>query len=337
MVNEKISVIIPAYNIESEIERCVNSVLSQTYSNIEIIVLNDGSKDGTLDVLRHLEKMDSRIKIIDKLNEGVTKARLTGVAAANGEWIGFVDGDDYIEPEMYERLLKNAKKYGADISHCGYQMVFPSRVDYYYNTGRLVEQDKITGLKDLLSGSFIEPGLWNKLFRKSLFQSLLHNDIMDLSIKNTEDLLMNYYLFKEAKKSVYDDFCPYHYIVRGTSAANKELNKHQLLDPLKVTEILMKKTADDYALQQIVEQKYVRGLISLATIKNGDNKELIAPIRKNARKKLRTELKKILFGQQYGMKLKIMTLWVAIWPASYCFIHDVYKKITGLDKIYEIS
>ena len=336
-MKDLISIIIHAYNIENEIERCVNSVLAQTYSNIEVIIVNDGSKDGTLNVLRRLESTDSRIRVIDKSNAGVTKARLTGVAAAKGEWIGFVDGDDYIEPEMYEHLLNNAEKYEADISHCGYKMVFPSRIDYYYDTGRLVEQDKITGLKDLLSSSFIEPGLWNKLFHKTLFHSLLHDDIMDLSIKNTEDLLMNYYLFREANKSVYEDFCPYHYIVRGTSAANKSLNEHQLLDPLKVTERILEETIEEDMLHQIMEQKYDRGLNMLATMNAKDNKDLIIPVRRNARKQLRQILKSVICGKQYGIKLRIMTLWVAIWPGSYCFVHNVYAKITGHDKKYEIS
>ena len=153
----KISVIVPTYNIENEITRCVESILRQTYQNLEIILVNDGSTDGTLNVLQELSQRDPRIRVINKSNEGVTRARLDGVKAATGDWIGFVDGDDYVEPMMFETLLENVYQYDADISHCGYQMVFPSRVDYYYNTGRVVQQDHITGLKDLLIGAFIEP------------------------------------------------------------------------------------------------------------------------------------------------------------------------------------
>lgn len=129
-----------------------------------------------------------------------------------------MDGDDLIAPEMYQRLIKNALEYDADISHCGYQMVFPNgRVDYYYNTGRLVEQTHAESLRDLLEGAFVEPSLWNKLFRKTLFVELQAK--MDLSIKINEDVLMNYYLFKAAQRAVYEDFCPYHYVLRKGSAA----------------------------------------------------------------------------------------------------------------------
>ena len=137
-MDNKISIIVPAYNIETYLARTLDSILAQTYPNIEVIVVNDGSKDGTGAVLDRFATQDPRIRAIHKENGGVTSARLRGLAEATGEWIGFVDGDDLIEPDMYARLLENALKYDADISHCGYRMVFPSRVDYYYNTGKLL-------------------------------------------------------------------------------------------------------------------------------------------------------------------------------------------------------
>ncbi|MBR6917899.1 MAG: glycosyltransferase, partial [Clostridia bacterium] len=213
----KISVIVPAYNLEKCLQATVESILSQTHKNLEIIIVNDGSADGTRDVIEKLAAADERIVPVNKENGGVTSARLEGIRIAKGDFIGFVDGDDLIDSDMYERLLDNAIKYNADISHCGYKKVFADKVDYYYNSGNSVVQDNESGLKDLLSGSFIEPGLWNKLFRKTLFKIFLEKDLIDKKIKNYEDLLMNYYLFKQAKVSVYEDFCPYHYIVREGS------------------------------------------------------------------------------------------------------------------------
>ena len=150
-MQNKISVIIPVYNLEKYLARTLDSVLAQTYKNLEIILVNDGSADESPAIMEYYASLDSRIKTIHKENGGVTSARLSGVGAATGDWIGFVDGDDLIEPEMFERLIKNALHYQADISHCGYQMVFPSRVDYYYNTAKLVEQDHTTGLRDLIA------------------------------------------------------------------------------------------------------------------------------------------------------------------------------------------
>ena len=235
-----ISVIVPAFNVESTIIRTLDSILAQTYSEIEVIVVNDGSADKTGKVIDTYVSQHRRVMAIHTKNQGVTSARLTGVAQASGEWIGFVDGDDEIEPDMYEILLKNAERYGADISHCGYQMVFADgRISYFHNTGYLVQQDKITGLKDLLDGSLVEPGLCNKLFHKNLFQSLLHTEVMDRSIKINEDLLMNYILFSNANMSVFQDICKYHYLVRSTSASRVSLNQHKIFDPIRVKQLIL--------------------------------------------------------------------------------------------------
>ena len=336
MKGDKISIIVPAYNIENYIENTVKSICDQTYRNLEIILVNDGSTDQTASILDKLAEKDERIKILHKENGGVTSARLCGVEAATGEWIGFVDGDDYIEPQMYEMLITNALKYQADISHCGYQMVFPSRTDMYYGTGRLVEQNRKTGLKDLLEGAFIEPGLCNKLFHKSIFAKFLSEKKMDVSIKNNEDLLMNFYLFSEAQKSIFIDECPYHYMVRKGSAATGIINKNKLEDPLKVLKILEKETENIKDLQLIVKNRIIAQLIGLSTISLGKQSELIKPYRTKARKELRGMVLQIIKGN-YSRKLKVMTLGASVLPGMYGRLHKIYHRITGLDKKYEVS
>ena len=125
MAEEKISVIVPIYNLAPWLGRCVESILAQTCENLEVILVDDGSGDDSLAIARSFAERDSRVKVIHQENAGVTTARLRGVAEATGDWIGFVDGDDELEPQMYARLLENAHSYGADISHCGYQRLSP--------------------------------------------------------------------------------------------------------------------------------------------------------------------------------------------------------------------
>lgn len=333
---EKISIIVPAYNIESYIENTITMICQQTYKNLEIILVNDGSKDNTPRIMDKLAESDIRIKVLHKKNEGVTKARLAGVKIATGDWIGFVDGDDMIEPDMYQRLLDNAYKYKADISHCGYQMVFPSHVDYYYNTGILVEQDKMKGVKDLLSGSFIEPGLWNKLFRKNLLDNLLHNEKMDTSIKINEDLLMNFYLFMDADKSIYEDFCPYRYMIRSGSTSTARINESRLRDPLLVQKIIKNQLPESSELLQLVDNRIIRILISLSTMHLGTKKELILPYRCKARKELKQMLPFIM-KENFSRKMKILSLWASISPSTYSFIHAVYAHVKGTDRKYEVK
>lgn len=333
--NEKISIIIPAYNIEKYIKTAVYSVLNQTYSNLEVIVVNDGSSDGTKDILSALVLEDERIKVINKSNEGVTSARLAGVAVATGEWIGFVDGDDRIDANMYEKLLENAHEYHAQISHCGYQMVFPNHVDYYYDTRNVVIQDNETGLKDLLEGDFIEPGLCNKLYYKDLFHGLLHDKLMDVSIRNNEDLLMNYYLFKQSKCSIYEDWCPYYYILRMGSASTAKLNKHQLEDPLKVLKMIRSDLSKN-ELVSIVDARILARLINATTMSSKGHENFVRDYKVWAKKELKVFWDKV--DKTLISKRMILMTRVALWcPKFYAIVHKVYAVLKGTDKKYKIE
>lgn len=336
MENEKISVIIPAYNIENEISRCLNSVLKQTYKNIEIIVVDDGSSDRTLEILNLYEQKYDNVIVVHQENQGVFSARLNGIKRATGKWIGFVDGDDEIEEEMYFSLMKNAMEYQADISHCGYEMDFPDRTDLYYGTDSIIYQDNHMGLKDLLSGIFIEPALVNKLYRKNLINGIENEKGLDSTIRINEDLLMNFYLFKKAKKAIYYDKCYYHYIIRKNSASTSKINKNKLEDPKKVLMILLSETKEEPELNQIVEERYVRYLVGIATMSLSENPNLIRPYRLNARKELRKGLKRYV-NSELSKRLKIIAIWAALFPSLYRKVHEIYAHFTGIDKKYEIK
>lgn len=237
-MNELISIIIPAYNAGKYIRETMKSILSQTYKNIEIICVDDGSADSTYQTLRFLAASDERIRLFKKKNEGVTLARRFGFEQAKGAYIGFVDADDIIEPTMFERLYHNIKKYDADISHCAHDITWlDGRIEHFYGTGRLAVQGKISGIRSLISGSF-EPGLCNKLYKYTLLHSLFHDNEMDFSIKINEDLLMNYYLFKQAETTVLEDICLYHYMKRAESASTSNYNQNHIWDPIKVKQII---------------------------------------------------------------------------------------------------
>lgn len=321
MQNELISIIVPVFNLENELPRCLDSILTQSYQNIEVVVVDDGSSDGSADVMRRYAEKDSRIKPAFQANGGVTSARLHGVREAFGQWIGFVDGDDEIEPDMYERLLKNAVEYHADISHCGYQMCFEDgRIHYFHNTGLLAQQDKITALKELLSGSRIEPGLCNKLFHKTLFQSLLHSEAVPLDIKINEDLLMNYRLFSAAKQTVFEDWCPYHYIVRSTSASRAKLNPHKIYDPIKVKEIIRQSAPSE--LREAAQQAYINVCINTYHALLMEGAEYKDDLRK-VHELLMAETNNF---RLLGRKRKLMANMITHTPVLYRPIYAVYSR-----------
>ena len=328
MENIRLSVVVPVYNLEDCVERSLGSILAQTHRNLEVLAVDDGSQDGTLARLQAMAEQDSRVRVLRQEHQGPAAARLRGIRAATGDYVGFCDGDDELEPEMYEILLRNARTCGADISHCGLSMVYRDRTDRYYGTGRLLLQSRESGLRDLLTGEFIEPHLGAKLFRRELF-SALPEDLPLL--RHSEDLLMNFYLFRAAERSVYEDRCLYRYLVRAGSLSRREPDENALLDPLRAAELLCRETEGDPVLYPLALERRLRQLIRLATIQLQTGEDWKAPIRREARRRLRESRQE---SGPCGLRLRAMVLWAGLWPGSYGLVHRRYERLTGLDRKY---
>lgn len=330
MDEKLVSVIIPAYNIEDYIGRCLDSIISQTYKNLEIIVVDDGSRDYTGEILDNYAKKDRRIKVIHKENGGVSSARNKGIEAAEGDYIGFIDGDDFIEPEMYKTLVDLLEEENADIAHCGYQMVFPDRIDYYHNTGKKKIQTTEEGLKDLLSGEMIEPGLVNKLYKKELIKNCRLNE----TVKINEDLLMNYQLFKLSQKSVYYDITPYSYMIRSSSAtgANSLITKRE--DSLRVLNQI-KDDCINNNLLSIIYKRYI--YLLMAICRDGLKDKSYMKYQKKQRKQLKKELKTDVFKSCIPKKLKYMSLFSCYFPHIMKIIYKMYDLKTGTSKKYLVN
>ena len=167
MQNVKVSIIIPCYNVERYVEKCINSICEQTYKELEIIPVNDGSKDNTLEILQTLAAKDTRINIVNKDNTGVSAARNSGLEAANGDYVVFVDGDDYLAPDYVEYMMKLARTANADFcmsKNCFIQEKEPQ-----------VAADKIQVLSPaqataLLISPRVIVGCWNKMFKRSFIE-----------------------------------------------------------------------------------------------------------------------------------------------------------------------
>ena len=164
---ELISVIVPVYNVEKYLEKCIDSIINQTYQNLEIILVDDGSTDGSGKICDEYSRKDNRIKVIHKENGGLSDARNIGIKNANGGLIGFIDSDDYITENMFEVLQKDLRKYNADISSCDIQNVNEAgeclkiiRVSTEGQTSKVFEREE--ALKLLLEDT-IKSYAWNKL------------------------------------------------------------------------------------------------------------------------------------------------------------------------------
>lgn len=235
-MSDLISVIIPAYNVEKYIVACVESIVSQSYDNLEIIIVNDGSKDSTGKLLDELAVKDDRIKVIHQENNGVSSARNNALKLAKGNLIGFVDADDEIAEDMYEFLHYNMQKYGADISHCGFELIKPDCIVKFHDTGIVLVQDKFEAIKELLSGKRVEPSACTKLFKKEMVEQVSFAG----DIKLNEDLLFNVEVFKNAEVIVFEDRVKYRYNLNPASASRSSLVLEKSKDGYEVAKRIRK-------------------------------------------------------------------------------------------------
>ena len=328
-----VSIIIPAYNIEKYIGRCLDSLLKQTYKNLEIIVVDDGSTDNTDKIIDEYAYRYENIKVIHKANSGVSAARNTGIDIAKGDYIGFVDGDDTVDEEMFEVLIKNAVKYDADISHCGYKMVFPSRTDYYYNTEDIVIQDNYDGLKELLKADRVEPSLSNKIYKSTLFDDIR----LSSDIKYNEDLLANFYLFRKSIKSVFYDKCMYNYMIRKGSAATKKISKNKILHPILVMEEIKNSLEKDSDLYNIVYRRYLSTLIGVCRNKECRNDKEFRHYIEEIKKELKREYYDINNKHLIAGKLKYMIYGVIYLPVIFNIIDNIHSVMSGNKYKYEVK
>lgn len=172
-MEDLISVIVPIYNVEKYLNRCVDSIINQTHANLEIILVDDGSQDNCFDICEEYSIKDRRIKVIHKINGGLSDARNEGLKIAEGEFIGFVDGDDWIEPEMYERLLESIVKNNSDISACSVKMVWEDSIKYRMLTKQInCVLSKNDAQLALLEETLIKQPVWYKLYKKSIIENI---------------------------------------------------------------------------------------------------------------------------------------------------------------------
>lgn len=167
-----ISIIIPVYNTSEYLVRCFDSVLNQTYTNVEIIIVDDGSTDSSKDIISLYEKKDNRVKAVYETHQGVSHARNVGLDLASGDYIGFVDSDDYIDPTMYETLLNLSKNYEAEVSMILFCKIKNNQIIENYNSNDTYCLNKKELIKEYLILKKVKAHVTNKLFEKKLFKEV---------------------------------------------------------------------------------------------------------------------------------------------------------------------
>lgn len=233
-----ISVIVPVYNVEKYLKKCVDSIRKQTFYDIEIILVDDGSEDSSGQMCDEMAEQDSRIHVIHQGNRGLSSARNTGIAVAEGEYIGFVDSDDYIEKDMYELLHHNLMREKADLSICGMYDCYQGR-KCAVNTPYYQVMDAQEAIRVIFEGkSAGGASAVNKLYKKTLFQSVLYPEG-----KTSEDAFVIVKLLMACDCIVADSKQKYYYYHRENSITTQKFTEKQfdVIEAYQKNEILIRK------------------------------------------------------------------------------------------------
>ena len=219
MNEEKISIIVPVYNVEAYLERCVESILKQTYTNLEILLVNDGSTDKSGELCDKLALRDHRIRVIHKENGGLSDARNRGIDEASSNLIGFIDSDDYIDEDMYETLYRQMVASKADLSMCGHYDVYhqiPEKQVAEIKTWELMPEEAI---KMVMEAKILSVTAVNKLYKKALFEQLRFR-----IGKIAEDAFIMVDLIHQCSKIVATNEKKYYYVHRENSITTQKFS-----------------------------------------------------------------------------------------------------------------
>lgn len=218
-----ISVIVPVYNVEKWLERCVNSICSQTYRNLQIILVDDGSKDSSGELCDRFEKFDSRIYVIHKENGGLSDARNVGLKYAIGDLVSFIDSDDWVEPLFLENMIDTIRNCDCDIVGCEYQRCEGRAESEKSNENFSVQIfDRISAMSKLIDNQ-IQQVVWNKLYKKEVIENIPFE-----KGKYHEDEFWSYQVFGRIKKYAAISYIGYDYFQRSDSIMGERYSLKRL-------------------------------------------------------------------------------------------------------------
>lgn len=261
-MNEKISVIVPVYNVEPYIKKCINSIIKQTYKNIEIIIVDDGSPDQCGKIADSYALKDHRVRVIHKENGGLASAYNSGLSVATGEYIGFVDSDDWIEPSMYESMLNMMKLQDCDLVECGLNAVYGRKIYKFNNNENYVLSGRDALIKHLTrNGSNDMPiiAAWSKLFKASFWADKRFPNVKHLEHMITCEALYNANRVGFVNKGMYN-----HLFTNAGSITNSKFGTADLvIEQQYYNRVIFAQEKGDLEIAKLAEESYFVQLLIL--------------------------------------------------------------------------
>ena len=324
-MNELISVIVPVYNVEAYLKKCVDSIINQTYKNIEIILIDDGSTDSCGEICDLCAANDERIIVIHKENGGLSDARNAGIEIHKGKYVTFVDSDDWVEPTYVEQLYRLLIENDADLSVCDFRCVYNENNSHDSPTSdqKVFVWNRKEALTMLLSGNKMSTSAWAKLYKCKYF---MEKGIRYPKGRLYEDIPVTYSILLNANKIVYGCYTLYNYFIRSNSISNSSFTPQKM----HVIEHM------EAVTQQILKEfPQFDKLCAIALFQVNYNIYLILDYKrdnKKYKKKLIEAIKKyrnaVIISKNSNIKwrLKALTTYLGLPVSKAIFTHRIIKK-----------
>ena len=314
---DKISVIVPVYKTEEYLDKCVKSIINQTYKNLEIILVDDGSPDNCPKMCDDWANKDSRIKVIHKTNGGLSSARNAGIEAAAGNYLMFTDSDDFLEDDMIEFLYNLIKKDDYDLARCGFYFDDGKTLKGENNDYSVKYPDYDQLMIDLVSNGYTSGAVWNKIYKT---ESVKSNRFLDED-GCSEDIMFNFRFYQQNSKVVFCDVPKYHYMVRENSIVNSEF-KELAYSIVRAKKLILESlhnnsTVFPYVFKSLVDSAFI---VLSGCIRNKAFPDMQNELRSDILKYRKYVFKSNMFSST--CKIKTFTLWIS--PSLFKFV--IWRK-----------
>lgn len=262
-----ISVIVPVYKVEPYLRRCLDSIVNQSYANLQILLVDDGSPDSCGAICDEYADRDSRIQVIHKQNGGLSSARNAALERSIGDWIAYVDSDDWIEQDMFAYLLQNAEEAGADVAVCGHYEDYRNR-SLKVGVDCPLTLDATAGIEQLLLDREIHNYVWDKLWKRELMEGIRFPEG-----RNFEDISTSYRAFEKAGRILCLPEAKYHYIQRSDSIVGNISLKSKLDYYYAVSERRERLLKDYPQFRQLLDNSCMKAVVSIWSAYSRNPKE----------------------------------------------------------------